>query len=145
MTPPKGTRECDKCLKNRQLRFFKPAGRRCFTCQKRRTKVVSHEARVVATYGLEPGEYAALNAAQDGKCAGCGQARSYNLNVDHDHKVEAELGARASIRGLLCRRCNKVLAVVGDNAMLLLNLMSYLDMWPSARVLGEDVQGWTVR
>lgn len=144
MTPRAGTRECQKCKKNRQLRFFKPAGRICLTCQRGRTKVVSHELRVQKTYGLLPGEYEAIVASQGGVCAICKQPRTYNLHVDHDHKVERETGdSRRSVRGGCCRRCNKVLAVVGDSRSLLAAAIEYLASWPSSAILGDDVQGYT--
>lgn len=68
-------------------------------------------------------------------CAGCGQTRKYRLNVDHDHKVEKERGSRASVRGLLCRRCNKLLRDCRDNPDLLRALVRYLTAWPSKGVI----------
>jgi hypothetical protein len=53
-------------------------------------------------YGITLEDHAALVAAQDGKCALCGQAKK--LVIDHDHKT-------GKVRGLLCRHCNFVLGL----------------------------------
>lgn len=83
------------------------------------------------------GEYEALLAAQGGVCAICGGKRSYNLDVDHDHAVErASLdagtppreAARGSIRGLLCKTCNRgILRKARDRASVLRAAADYLD------------------
>lgn len=124
-------RVCARCKQNRALRFFKPRGRVCLPCQRGSRKTSGHERRVQRTYGLLPGEYEVLNAAQEGLCAICRQPRNYRLNVDHDHKL---LG-RESVRGLLCRRCNKLLAIVGDSSFILDNAANYLERPPARRLL----------
>jgi hypothetical protein len=88
------------------------------------------------TYNLSPVEYKALEEAND-HCMACGlRADSYTLwSVDHDHLVESELGVRYSVRGLICRSCNKILRDARDSAYLLRRLADYLDNWPSVRVL----------
>lgn len=86
-------------------------------------------------YELTPEEWASVLELQGHVCAGCGQPRSYELNVDHDHKVEKEQGMRASIRGGLCRRCNKVLRDIRDSIPNLLGLAKYLQDPPARKVL----------
>lgn len=63
----------------------------------------------MATYGLSEGDYEALYAAQDGRCAICRRAtgRVKRLAVDHDHKT-------GKVRGLLCGTCNKMLGHARD-------------------------------
>lgn len=59
-------------------------------------------------YGLEPEQYEALLAAQDGLCAVCcspGGARG--LAVDHDH-------ASGRVRGLLCGPCNSAIGLLKE-------------------------------
>lgn len=55
-------------------------------------------------YGLEPEEYDAMLAEQDGKCAFCRLTPDYPLYVDHDH-------ATKKVRSLLCARCNNIVGV----------------------------------
>lgn len=63
-------------------------------------------------------DYAALHAAQDGKCAICGK-RETRFAVDHDHYTGA-------IRGLLCRNCNLGLGSFQDRPDALRRAISYL-------------------
>jgi hypothetical protein len=79
-------------------------------------------------YGLTVELWDKLLEYQLGACAGCGQRRVYRLNVDHDHET-------GLVRGLLCRRCNKVLRDVRDDINILGRLRLYL-MSPPAQELG---------
>ncbi len=129
-------RVCDECGKNRAAKFFRgERGRICTTCQKRRASDANHARRIQDLYGITPEEYQALLEWQHGVCGACGQARRYRLNVDHDHKVEREQGSRASVRGLLCRRCNKLLRDARDSIELLLALAEYLRNPPAKEVI----------
>lgn len=63
----------------------------------------THDKYVQRTYGLAPGEYAEMLAAQDGRCAICLKVpRTRRLAVDHDHQT-------GKPRALLCYLCNKAL------------------------------------
>ncbi|WP_424214802.1 endonuclease VII domain-containing protein [Streptomyces sp. BI20] len=129
--PRKGFRKCATCSRNRAERFFTKQGKTCSTCRKRTRSASTHEARVQATYGLEPGEYALLVDRQGGVCAICEQPRSYRLNVDHCHKS-------GLIRGALCRMCNgRLLTAARDNAQILRRAADYLENPPAPRFLGE--------
>jgi recombination endonuclease VII len=57
-------------------------------------------------YGYEPGQFDAMFAAQDGKCAICGRAE--RLFPDHDHSTGLP-------RELLCHKCNIALGFLGDD------------------------------
>lgn len=73
---------------------------------------------------------------QGGVCAGCGGRRKV-FDVDHDHAVEKVAGPRASVRGLLCRSDNKVLAYVRDSPERLRALADYLEHPPAHAVLTD--------
>lgn len=66
-------------------------------------------ARLVRTYGITITEYEEIKDAQNGTCFICTRAKGLSrpLQVDHDHALEAQgVPMRATIRGLLCGRCN---------------------------------------
>ena len=122
-------RRCKSCDRNRAAKFFKtPAGTICVTCQDKRRSATTHARRIQQTYGLTAEQYAALLDHQGGACAICGGVRRYRLNVDHDHRT-------GLVRGLTCRRCNKLLRDVRDDALVLRQAAAYLDL-PPAWLLG---------
>lgn len=84
------------------------------------------------TYQITQEEYREL--AKDG-CAVCGGSRNYNLAVDHDHALEKTHGVRASVRGTICKRENRILRDARDDAQLLRALADYLDNPPARAVL----------
>jgi hypothetical protein len=99
-------------------------GPRCAThhrAKRKAAKAKAHEARVCATYGLEPGEYAKRYAEQDGRCAICRRATgaTRRLSVDHDH-------ATGKVRGLLCRPCNDLLGHARDDLYFFVRAYHYL-------------------
>ncbi len=75
-------------------------------------------ARRKRIYGLTLEDYNKLVEKQEGKCAICGRLDD-NLHVDHDHKT-------GQVRGLLCKLCNPLLGLAGDNIDILLNAVRYL-------------------
>ena len=131
------TRQCRGCQRNRTMGATQ---RVCDSCQIERRRRTAKDRRLRETYGITLEEFEALLEAQRGsdgqvRCAGCLETRAgnYRWSVDHDHRVEELEGVRASIRGLLCRRCNKVLRDVRDNYMVLASLVDYLH-WSRRRV-----------
>jgi hypothetical protein len=93
------------------------SGGRCAThwrAEKARRKAASHEKRVQKVYGLAPGDYDRLYAAQGGKCAICRRATGARkkLAVDHDH-------ATGLVRMLACGPCNKIIGHFRDDPNLL--------------------------
>jgi hypothetical protein len=79
-----------------------------------------------AKYGLEPGDYEKLMAAQNNSCAICGVKESVGrggqltrLCVDHNHET-------GQVRGLLCAACNKGLGIFKDDFRLVANAATYL-------------------
>lgn len=80
----------------------------------------AHEKRVQRVYGLKPGEYQAMLAAQDGRCAICRRLPvTLRLAVDHDHETGA-------VRGLLCKRCNRALGMWEGSYERMANLIVYV-------------------
>lgn len=134
--PRKGTRLCQgPCGRNRDLKFFKPRGRICSTCQRNSRRKTANALHVLNTYGIEPEILEAMYQAQNGCCAICGKKRS-RLEVDHDHAVEKEEGTRASVRGLLCRMCNgHLLPACRDNPEILKSALEYLTNPPARSFL----------
>lgn len=77
-------------------------------------------------YGLTIEEHEQMLAAQDGKCAICGNPpkpdgvrAASRLHVDHDHTT-------GKVRALLCNHCNRGLGAFGDNPELLTLAATYL-------------------
>lgn len=145
--PRKGFKRCEGCSRNRALKFFKPKGRKCSTCLKRRTKLASRDVRIVDTHNITSAEYDEIMGEQEGVCAICGGPRNYRLDVDHDHAVErsliaqgmsAPLAHRASIRGALCKACNRrLLPACKDDPQILRNAIHYLLHPPAHMIIGR--------
>jgi hypothetical protein len=76
-----------------------------------------------AKYGLTPAQYEELWAGQDGRCAVCRsalvKAGMKSCNIDHCH-------ATGRVRGILCRRCNWGMGILGDDPDLLEAGAAYL-------------------
>jgi hypothetical protein len=139
------TRRCSKCGRNRNEKFFVSArGRVCVSCRRGRVALANRAVRLEETYGLTQDDYAKLLAAQAGACAICGGKRPYNLDIDHDHALErAGLPPRETVRGALCRQCNRrILRSCRDSVEILEAAIRYLKNPPARRVLStEGAQG----
>lgn len=131
----KGRRECIRCGRMRQLRFFSPNGRVCVECKRKRNRKWSRERHLYETYRLSVRDYEKLLENQQNRCAICLGHRPYWLHVDHDHKYADEHGVRNSVRGLLCKRCNQLLGSARDDIDLFLRAAHYLENWPAKAVL----------
>jgi len=100
---------------------------------KRVRRQAAHEKRVGKVYGLKPGQYEQLYAAQGGVCYICRRAngRTKRLSVDHDHVT-------GFTRGLLCTTCNKyILGHSRDDVEMLQRAVSYLLRPPAFDVIGK--------
>ena len=127
-------RACIQCSKPNAV----PPAKLCPTCKRLNTKASSakrHDTYVQQTYGLKPGEYAAMLELQGYCCAICSsKSPSKRLAVDHDH-VSGEP------RGLLCRSCNYVLLgrIAKDDpqrlAVIASNAVAYYNDPPYAQLL----------
>jgi hypothetical protein len=76
-------------------------------------------------YRLTPRDFDDLLKKQHGRCAACGveHTEKKSLCVDHVHDDTKK------VRGLLCHNCNRALGLLGDNAITLVNLLSYVQQW----------------
>lgn len=143
MKTRKGYRYCPRCDRNRAERFFKPKGTYCSTCIKKRAAYSNRDTRLIETYGITNAEYASLLAAQGGKCGICLKAYSYNLDIDHCHRsVNSGIPIRNTIRGLLCKRCNRrMLPAAEDNPGTLYRAAQYvsaeIDTTVAQQILGS--------
>jgi len=70
-------------------------------------------------YGITEQAYALMEAEQQGLCRICGKKDSKRLSVDHNHTT-------GKIRGLLCRRCNSALGLLGESPERCLQAATYL-------------------
>lgn len=122
-------------------------GPRCATCHRQVQNPrgdARHDAYVVKTYELLPGEYKRLLKEQKGKCAICPEPLKYTKRryaVDHDHAAEKILGTRLSIRGLLCKRHNNLLRDVRDSVETLQAAIDYLLRPPAHNVIERSGNG----
>lgn len=130
-------RKCAKCGRNKgDQAYVSPRGRVCLTCRKQRTRFASRDVHLLETKGITLAEYELLFKLQRGRCAICHGVRPGSLDVDHDHRLEKlllasgvahPLSVRLSIRGLLCRRCNRrLLPAATDSVTTLTSAINYL-------------------
>lgn len=101
-------------------------GPRCHThhrAERKRLARRAAERRVLNGYGMPPETYQALYAYQGRHCAICQQAtgKARRLAVDHNHRCAAghdpERGCPLCWRGLLCKRCNQLVAWYSPDAL----------------------------
>jgi len=82
-------------------------------------------------YGLASDEFDKLRLMYGGLCPLC--QRKPGMDVDHDHQSKM-------LRGLLCRRCNQALGLLGDNLESIRRVIDYLENGPARilKVLGRQ-------
>lgn len=114
------------CGKRRDEAKFTGPRSKCATCRRDATRRSARKTHLWKTYEITVEEYDRMLKNQGGVCAICKGGRSYNLAVDHDHSLVDKLGMRASVRGLLCKRCNKFLRDIRDNRVILYDGIDYL-------------------
>lgn len=87
------------------------------------------ERAMKRTFGITMAEYEVLWAQHGGVCGICHRAESEveprtarlrRLAIDHDHDS-------GRIRGLLCRKCNTALGLIGDDRAVAASLLAYLE------------------
>lgn len=90
----------------------------------------SRDQRVCKVYGLKPGAYDLIYAAQGGKCFICQRAtgKTRRLAVDHNHKT-------GEVRGLLCKTCNRMLGHLRDDPLAFWRALIYLVSPPAREAL----------
>lgn len=135
---PEQRRACAQCGRGRAERFYTSARARiCASCLKANRRSGARRRHVEVTYGLTAEQHDLLLHGQEGLCGICRSPRPYNLAVDHDH-------ATGLVRGLLCKRCNKLLRDVRDDTRVLHNAAAYLTQSFASR-LGIVAQAPTAK
>ena len=83
-------------------------------------KVTTSNGRArLRRYKLTTDKYEAMFEAQDGRCAICRKEFIEMPHIDHDHIT-------GKVRGILCRKCNYALGLIGDSPVLAMELAKYL-------------------
>lgn len=88
-----------------------------------KNKKNSRKSNLKRYYNLTPEEYNVMYNNQKGCCAICGKHQDDIkgiLQVDHNHKT-------GKIRGLLCGKCNYLLARYNENFDVILKAINYLN------------------
>lgn len=133
MTKPRACVDC----RDAGRALTRPAphpGPRCATDHrvfKKAQKARNHDRMVQRVYGLGPGDYERILAAQGGRCAilNCrATGKSKKLAVDHDH-------ATGEPRGILCSNHNRSIGANGDNPDVFRSIAAYLESPPARLVL----------
>ena len=73
---------------------------------------------LLKTYGLQPGQWEAMLAAQGGRCSIC-LKRKRRYDTDHCHET-------GKVRGVICHRCNSLLGHARNNEQILRSAADYL-------------------
>jgi Recombination endonuclease VII len=89
-------------------------------CEQSRLR--STKSQLKTAYGLTMEDYDRMLARQQGACAICKRKTLQRLCVDHCHLTNM-------VRGLLCRRCNVGLGHFEDDARLLHEAATYVEVW----------------
>lgn len=127
---PSLVKRCYMCKEHLSLDLFYKNQSACKPCQRdyRRNNVDVRFKEGLAAWkhglkklGLTPDDYDELFEKQGGVCAICNRedANGRRLAVDHCHET-------GKIRGLLCRKCNMGIGLLGDNADLVEKALCYL-------------------
>lgn len=99
-------------------------------------KVETRERHLLRKYGVSLADYDRMLVAQNGNCAICQapEAEQHNgvFHVDHCHTT-------GRVRGLLCRGCNHMLGVVGDNPAVLERAITYLSVPQIPELIGRAI------
>lgn len=84
--------------------------------------------RIEREYGLSPDEHKRMKKEQNNLCKLCGKPETgingtsgevQELCVDHCHET-------GKVRGLLCRRCNHLIACLGDTEQSIEKVLEYM-------------------
>jgi len=142
---------CSKCDKTKPISDFykrtdsKSGGYRkeCKECLNKKKRVTSERWNntpngkslkrnhlLKKRYGIDSMEYERLLKAQRSRCAICFELpkAGKRLVIDHDHSCCPQVNSCGKcIRGLLCRKCNVGIGLLGDSALVLQEAMRYLE------------------
>ena len=130
-------RVCTKCGRNKNVEtgYRTPRGRVCKTCQRTGRSATTKDARLQESFNITMTQWQALLKWQGGVCWIC-QGKRPMYDTDHDHALEKlGLPIEQTIRGLLCKRCNRrLLPAAQDSIKILLRAIQYLSRTHLERV-----------
>ena len=106
-------------------------GSRCKPCH----NAANSEYYFRRRHRLTKDQVADMRAAQDGRCAICGDPAQH---LDHDHETGAT-------RQMLCQRCNQGLGLFRDDPGLLQTAALYVEGHRERQVLGRLQDTFVVR
>lgn len=92
-------KRCKQCYKEYNRKYQG----RYYTTERARAQ------RLWSKFRLRPDDWEKLFNSQNRECAICGVKEAKKFVVDHCHKS-------GKIRGILCSKCNTMIAFLGDNA-----------------------------
>lgn len=123
-------RDCKACLRTDEARArARAAAKRWKKKYPERAKQSSRNTKLKQNFGIALDQYNILFEAQNGVCAICNKPETSpsahnpnvvrSLAVDHNH-------CTGKVRGLLCVKCNKAIALFYENLALLDKAKDYL-------------------
>ncbi len=115
-------RQCRTCNREKAPHLFYSSPKwTCKSCFRKTAAYRSQRDRYLqSSYGITIDEYDMLLEWNHGKCWICGGGSGgKNLAVDHNHD-------NGKIRGLLCKRCNGILARWKSNPEVMFTAASYV-------------------
>jgi len=102
-------------------------------------KPTARDVRLLTLYGIVDAERREIMYQQGNRCAVCGlEPKKMTLNADHDHRS-------GILRGFVCYRCNRGLAVFRDDPALLARAAGYLREDLATSAIGRVCVGRTGR
>ncbi len=133
-------RQCGRCKTTKPLAEFPGPHTYCRPChadytRDRRKINGARDPRyarlfTLRRYGLTPDTFAALLAAQDGKCAICraSEPGGQGWHVDHDHTCcnTRKRSCGKCLRGILCSRCNIGIGNFKDDPVIIQSALDYI-------------------
>lgn len=137
-------KKCTRCGEVKTLESFHNSkvakdgkGSHCKACTKARlsTPEMKDKRRnhawkaCLKRFNLTEADYDAMFERQMGLCAICHKPETggIRLAVDHDHSCcSSDSSCGKCVRGLLCKRCNMGIGLLGDNPDVMTNALLYL-------------------
>ena len=113
---PDGDSYCSECKKIRYDDFRKSE------IGKTKNFLYCKKSRIKRMYGITYEKYQELLKKQNGVCAICGKKPKdgkRGLHIDHDHD-------KNGVRGILCHSCNTALGLLGEDIIIISNMIQYL-------------------
>lgn len=139
-------KDCEAC--GTSFEAYRPNQRFCSRPCNRRLHNAKYRATVgqaywrMYNYGISEDQYQLQLTIQDNQCPICEVAldgtypATNSPTVDHCHQHEE--GGIDSVRGILCKKCNTAIGMLGDNVAGLTRALDYLKNPPFHTQLKES-------